>query len=236
MAIKKIPSAFDDVVDAKRIVREVRLLRRLDHMNIIKIVDILPPPSLAEFNDVYIVSELMDTDLHRVIYSSQVRQKKRKRLSARGPPRSRIPPSATSPSVFGLCCLCIRKDFCCGRCCYCCPRVRALVIPHPTRKMQRRCGDLLRPGASRLGPGATNFCDSPASMEILAMVPSGEEGLCSERQASCCEGLAMVGASLAHSSLSSPLTLPRLCVSLVSVAEAERSTREVFPVSDPVRG
>lgn len=73
VAIKKIPSAFDDVVDAKRIVREVRLLRRLDHMNIIKIVDILPPPSLADFNDVYIVSELMDTDLHRVIYSSQVR-------------------------------------------------------------------------------------------------------------------------------------------------------------------
>lgn len=72
VAIKKIPSAFDDVVDAKRIVREVRLLRRLDHMNIIKIVDILPPPSLADFNDVYIVSELMDTDLHRVIYSSQV--------------------------------------------------------------------------------------------------------------------------------------------------------------------
>lgn len=74
VAIKKISSAFDDVVDAKRIVREVRLLRRLDHMNIIKIVDILPPPSVADFNDVYIVSELMDTDLHRVIYSTQVRQ------------------------------------------------------------------------------------------------------------------------------------------------------------------
>lgn len=79
MAIKKIPSAFDDVVDAKRIVREVRLLRRLDHMNIIKIVDILPPPSLTDFNDVYIVSELMDTDLHRVIYSSQVRFRSRRR-------------------------------------------------------------------------------------------------------------------------------------------------------------
>lgn len=79
VAIKKIPSAFDDVVDAKRIVREVRLLRRLDHMNIIKIVDILPPPSLANFNDVYIVSELMDTDLHRVIYSSQVSEGKHQR-------------------------------------------------------------------------------------------------------------------------------------------------------------
>lgn len=83
VAIKKIPSAFDDVVDAKRIVREVRLLRRLDHMNIIKIVDILPPPSLTDFNDVYIVSELMDTDLHRVIYSSQVRLRSRRRRLCR---------------------------------------------------------------------------------------------------------------------------------------------------------
>ncbi|CAN0273318.1 unnamed protein product, partial [Phaeothamnion confervicola] len=71
VAIKKIPDAFGDVIDAKRIVREVRLLRQLDHECIIKVVDILPPASVAEFDDVYIVSELMDTDLHRVIYSSQ---------------------------------------------------------------------------------------------------------------------------------------------------------------------
>lgn len=33
-------------------------------------MDIQAPPS-ADFDDVYIVSELMDTDLHRVIYSRQ---------------------------------------------------------------------------------------------------------------------------------------------------------------------
>lgn len=33
-------------------------------------LDIQSPP-VADFDDVYIVSELMDTDLHRVIYSRQ---------------------------------------------------------------------------------------------------------------------------------------------------------------------
>jgi len=71
VAIKKITNAFDDLVDAKRIVREIRLLRSLSHENVIKIVDILPPTSVEDFNDVYIVSELMETDLHKVIYSRQ---------------------------------------------------------------------------------------------------------------------------------------------------------------------
>ncbi|CAN0160940.1 unnamed protein product, partial [Laminaria digitata] len=71
VAIKKIPGAFDDLVDAKRIVREIRLLRHFNHENVMKVVDILPPASLEDFDDVYIISELMETDLHRVIYSRQ---------------------------------------------------------------------------------------------------------------------------------------------------------------------
>jgi len=34
VAIKKIPRAFDDVIDAKRILREVKLLRQFDHENV----------------------------------------------------------------------------------------------------------------------------------------------------------------------------------------------------------
>lgn len=38
---------------------------------IIKIKDIIRPPNKEQFNDVYIVYELMDTDLHQIIRSSQ---------------------------------------------------------------------------------------------------------------------------------------------------------------------
>lgn len=37
---------------------------------IVRLLDILPTDS-PDFEDVYIVSELMETDLHRVIYSKQ---------------------------------------------------------------------------------------------------------------------------------------------------------------------
>ncbi|KAA0151307.1 hypothetical protein FNF28_07165 [Cafeteria roenbergensis] len=71
VAIKKIKSAFEDLEDAKRILREIRVLRHFNHENIIGLDDIEPPASLAEFNDVYVVTDLMETDLHRIIYSKQ---------------------------------------------------------------------------------------------------------------------------------------------------------------------
>ncbi len=38
---------------------------------VIAIRDIIRPPTLDSFNDVYIVYELMDTDLHQIIRSNQ---------------------------------------------------------------------------------------------------------------------------------------------------------------------
>jgi mitogen-activated protein kinase 1/3 len=70
LAVKKITKAFDDLVDGKRILREVKLLRQFDHDNIIRILDMYPPLS-PDFEDIYIVTDLMETDLHRVIYSKQ---------------------------------------------------------------------------------------------------------------------------------------------------------------------
>ncbi|XP_021889803.1 mitogen-activated protein kinase 13-like [Carica papaya] len=71
VAIKKIGNAFDNRIDAKRTLREIKLLRHMDHENVIKIKDIIPPPEKDKFNDVYIVNELMDTDLNQIIRSSQ---------------------------------------------------------------------------------------------------------------------------------------------------------------------
>ena len=71
VAIKKINKAFDHLTDTKRTLREVKILRHFQHENVIRIRDILRPASLDKFEDVYIVSELMDTDLHQIISSPQ---------------------------------------------------------------------------------------------------------------------------------------------------------------------
>lgn len=70
MAVKKIAGAFDDLIDGKRVLREVRILRQLDHENIIRITDLFPP-HVADFEDVYIATELMESDLGKVIVSKQ---------------------------------------------------------------------------------------------------------------------------------------------------------------------
>lgn len=71
VAIKKIGNAFENLTDARRTLREIKLLRHLKHENIIAVKDIMKPPSRDKFNDVYLVYELMDTDLHQIIRSSQ---------------------------------------------------------------------------------------------------------------------------------------------------------------------
>ncbi|KAG3053906.1 Mitogen-activated protein kinase 4 [Phytophthora cactorum] len=71
LAVKKITNIFEDLVDAKRILREVRLLGHFSHKNITRLHDLSPPPSRKQFDDMYIITELMETDLHQVIYSMQ---------------------------------------------------------------------------------------------------------------------------------------------------------------------
>ncbi|XP_068644131.1 mitogen-activated protein kinase homolog NTF6-like [Aristolochia californica] len=71
VAIKKIGNAFDNRIDAKRTLREIKLLSHMNHENVIQIKDIIRPPERESFSDVYIVYELMDTDLHQIIRSSQ---------------------------------------------------------------------------------------------------------------------------------------------------------------------
>lgn len=71
VAIKNIPRTFDDLVDAKRIVREIRLMRHLRHPHVVSVLDVMRPPMLATFEDTYIVTDLMETDLHRVINSPE---------------------------------------------------------------------------------------------------------------------------------------------------------------------
>jgi len=71
VALKKIPNAFEDTEDVKRLLREIRLLRFFDHENIIGLRGLLKPPGNKPFEDLYIVCALMDTDLYQIISSNQ---------------------------------------------------------------------------------------------------------------------------------------------------------------------
>ncbi len=57
VAIKRIGDLFEDTIDCKRILREVILLRKIKHPNLIKISEILTPENPMLFNEIYVVME-----------------------------------------------------------------------------------------------------------------------------------------------------------------------------------
>ncbi|RZS01689.1 hypothetical protein BHM03_00031590 [Ensete ventricosum] len=71
VAIKKIHNVFGNRVDALRTLRELKLLRHIRHENVIALKVVMMPAHRRTFRDVYLVYELMDTDLHQIIKSSQ---------------------------------------------------------------------------------------------------------------------------------------------------------------------
>ncbi|GAB0489676.1 hypothetical protein MMPV_000901 [Pyropia vietnamensis] len=70
VAIKKVSCCFASAPDAKRMLREVRLGKALRHPCLLSIVDLDAPMSYAEFADLYIISDRMDTDLHKLARST----------------------------------------------------------------------------------------------------------------------------------------------------------------------
>lgn len=69
VAIKKVKSIFREVDDAKRLLREVKVLRHFAHVNLMGIQAIEWPATYVEFDELYLVSRLMESDLYTVIYS-----------------------------------------------------------------------------------------------------------------------------------------------------------------------
>ena len=84
VAVKKVPNALVEVLASKRLLRELRVLRHLKHDNIIALTDIMLPPStnVLLWKDVYMVYELMDTDLDYVIKSGRSYRRPRAHFSS----------------------------------------------------------------------------------------------------------------------------------------------------------
>lgn len=71
VAVKRIMRVFEEVPEATRTLRELKFLRLLkDHENIISIKDVLLPSNRENFDDVFVVLELLPTDLTRVLRSN----------------------------------------------------------------------------------------------------------------------------------------------------------------------
>lgn len=72
VAIKKIPKPFYHHLMAKRTYRELRILQFLKQDNCIGLLDVFTPANDFEhFSDVYLVSQLMETDLSRLLKEQQ---------------------------------------------------------------------------------------------------------------------------------------------------------------------
>ena len=94
MAIKKIVDVFASKTDARRILREIQILRHLDHPNTVNVLEILVsiysciqaptnqnhlhtsthihpfhkvPPDFSTFRNLYVVFEAMNMDMRRLI-------------------------------------------------------------------------------------------------------------------------------------------------------------------------
>lgn len=71
VAIKRIKSVLDSYPVATRILRELKFLRLLrHHENVVTVADVLVPGERDRFNDAFVVSELMPTDLSKLLRSA----------------------------------------------------------------------------------------------------------------------------------------------------------------------
>jgi len=74
-AIKKNRNAFVNIGDAKRILRELKLMYHFrDHPNLMSVVDVIPPDKGTEqsFNDVYLIMPKMHMTLSKLILKSSI--------------------------------------------------------------------------------------------------------------------------------------------------------------------
>ena len=72
VAIKKILNAFSHIRLARRTLREIRLLRHLNHPHIVRLLDVDVPQQYKAWDSVYIVNTLLDMDLKTAMRSGKI--------------------------------------------------------------------------------------------------------------------------------------------------------------------
>ena len=70
VAIKKVTNLFEDNVDCKRVLREIHLLRKLQHPNVVHLYEILEPKNSSNFDEIYLVMEYAQSDIKKLVKSA----------------------------------------------------------------------------------------------------------------------------------------------------------------------
>jgi len=70
VAVKKEDNIFEDLVDCKRVFRELKLLRLLNHSNIVRLLDLRINESDPKFSSVCLILELGQIDMKKVFKSA----------------------------------------------------------------------------------------------------------------------------------------------------------------------
>nr|CAD7425620.1 unnamed protein product [Timema monikensis] len=73
VAIKKLARPFQSAVHAKRTYRELRMLKHMNHENVIGLLDAFhPSTTLEDFQHVYLVTHLMGADLNNIVRTQKL--------------------------------------------------------------------------------------------------------------------------------------------------------------------
>ncbi|CAF4796386.1 unnamed protein product [Pieris macdunnoughi] len=73
VAIKKLARPYQSAVHAKRTYRELRMLKHMNHENVIGLLDVFTPEkNLEDFNQVYLVTHLMGADLNNIVRTQKL--------------------------------------------------------------------------------------------------------------------------------------------------------------------
>jgi len=73
VAIKKLARPFQSAIHAKRAYRELKMLKHMQHENIIGLLDVFTPStSLDTFTDLYLVTPLMGADLNIIVKTQRL--------------------------------------------------------------------------------------------------------------------------------------------------------------------
>ena len=70
VAIKKVNELFEDLVDSKRVLREITLLRFMKNRFIVELLDIEYDRNDKDFDFIYLIFECLPSDLKKLIKSS----------------------------------------------------------------------------------------------------------------------------------------------------------------------